>query len=646
MSQPQNSTSTKFLDRVQKLDDRTLLAIVVLVGFLVFANSLGNGFALDDVVIVEQNALIQSLNNTWKIFTTGFWQEWFGGTSRYRPLFTFTLALDYQIWKLNPFGYHLTNILLHAANSGFFFILARKYELSRRIAFIAALVFAVHPIHTEAVSNIVGRMEVLGTFFCGISWYFWKREPQRQFPSPLNLILSVIFFLCAVLSKENFAIFPVGLFVAEWYVKKPDFTPRALIRFGLPFGAFILGLGIYFAFRRLSGELVTANASIPLLLSDYPIWKRCLVMADASLEWYRLLMIGFPLKPSYDQYNYPLKPFLTLRSGVGILAFTGLLGLLVVTFRRQPVIFFSIFFFVSQIFVVSNIIVPVGVLIAERWAYLPSAGFCLILAWGFDRLLKVTARETETSRRNLVYALLGTLLASYAAGTVIRNPDWKDNLSLFSRFMETDPQHPTGYTAIADWFIEEEDPQSARLLLVKALRVSPGNTDALRLLAALNLREDRLQEAEEQIDAIMAVEPPALPPNTRIAQTHFIKAGIRFIRGDLETGTRELEFGIRYSPTQYFERLTLSNLLVKRNCNEAGIIVLKTLIRTHPDLPQPYNNLGVALMRMGKLEEAKSAFEMTLKKNPGHVQAGENLKLVIQKIEEKGRETTRNEKKP
>ncbi|TPW17836.1 MAG: hypothetical protein FD129_214, partial [bacterium] len=137
----------------------TWLLLVGFTAFLVYVTTLGNGFAYDDGVIIEESPLVTEPARMGEVFTTPYWGSKAGG-GLYRPVATLSYALNHRVHGLKPFGYHLVNVLLHAAVSVLLTLLALQY-LPLAAAGLAGLIFAVHPIHTEAVANVVGRAELL-----------------------------------------------------------------------------------------------------------------------------------------------------------------------------------------------------------------------------------------------------------------------------------------------------------------------------------------------------------------------------------------------------------------------------------------------------------------------------------------------------
>src|SRR5437868_432836 len=156
--------------------------LIAALAVLPYVNALRNEFVLDDIAIVVENPLIRDVSNIGQIFTTNYWRT--GGvdgsiidSGLYRPLTVFSYAVDYSLWKLNPAGYHLVNVALHAITSVLVFFLALDVLASPMAATVAAAIFAVHPIHTEAVTSIVGRAELLAALFFIAAFWFARLRP-------------------------------------------------------------------------------------------------------------------------------------------------------------------------------------------------------------------------------------------------------------------------------------------------------------------------------------------------------------------------------------------------------------------------------------------------------------------------------------
>ena len=159
------------------------LAILVALAVIVYANALRNGFALDDIPIVAENPVVRSIGNVGSIFGTNYWSrggtETIGDPTLYRPLTVFTYAIDHAMWGESAAGFHATNIVLHAVTTAVVFLIALELLATLGAAFAAAAIFAVHPIHTEAVTSVIGRAEVLATLFFLLAFWVLRQRTTR-----------------------------------------------------------------------------------------------------------------------------------------------------------------------------------------------------------------------------------------------------------------------------------------------------------------------------------------------------------------------------------------------------------------------------------------------------------------------------------
>ncbi|MFQ3639471.1 MAG: hypothetical protein SNJ62_05615, partial [Chloracidobacterium sp.] len=239
----------------QSLSPRSLALVLAGIAVLVYANTLGHDFAYDDWLVIVDNPGVRLAD--WRaLWLRGYWGHVTGGGGNYRPLTVTTFAVEYWLWGARPAGYHLTNVLLHAANVMWLFALLRRYRVPVGVAALAALIFAVHPVHTEAVANVAGRSELLGMVFGGLMWWAWLEGRIGGVPGWFWRGGAALAYLAAVLSKENMIVLPAALFVAEWLVGRHQTQEQPSARWswlgwnwlrrdGWTFGVFLLALGPY-----------------------------------------------------------------------------------------------------------------------------------------------------------------------------------------------------------------------------------------------------------------------------------------------------------------------------------------------------------------------------------------------------------------
>ncbi len=192
------------------------VTFVALLAVLPFVNSFGNNFAFDDGIAIVENPLIKSLRNVPTLLTSGYWEPYPRMGKLYRPLVTISYAANYAMGGLRPFGYHLINLLLHLAVSLLVYRLALRLFRQPEGALVAAALFAVHPLHTEAVTGIVGRAELFAAAFFLLAWW-WDLEGRGR---PRYIVGSLAAFALALVSKEHAVALPGVLALSDLYAAR------------------------------------------------------------------------------------------------------------------------------------------------------------------------------------------------------------------------------------------------------------------------------------------------------------------------------------------------------------------------------------------------------------------------------------------
>ncbi|MBI4750314.1 MAG: tetratricopeptide repeat protein [Acidobacteria bacterium] len=619
-----------------------ILLLLAGVSILVYLNTLGNGFAYDDVMIVEKNPLLRNIANIPKLFQVGYWDHWVTGSASYRPVLTTTFALNFFITGPSPWGFHLVNILLHTANVWLLFTLLCRYQVSQRLAVMAAILFAIHPVHTEAVANIVGRGEVLAAFGFGLAWLCWQKRETSE-----NPIHRIGFYLCALtsylagmLSKEPIIILPVLLFSLDVVRETPELSVRRLLprlpRLVLPYLGFVVVLGVYFGMRFMAGQVLDQHPAAKIQeMASLTFFGRCATMASMSLEWARLLIIGYPLRPFYDPNHFTVVSHFTLRSWAGLVGVLGLIAIAVKAYRRYPVVTFAIFFWFVTISVVSNILVLIGSIIAERQLYLPSVGVVILIAWAAEQFL---FSEKWATARLPVQAIASVTLVMLCVGYVFitsrRNLDWRDSETLFSRFIETDPRSPLGYSVLGNYALERKEYALAGQLFRKSLECTPTAFAGKFGLCRVAVQTGQIEEGKYLARQLVAAQPPNLkPPASDWALVHELYAQLLAKNKEWDAALIEVKKAIELNPKAYDSQVLLANILLETNQNEAALEQLRTLTLRFPEFEQAFNNYGVALARFGKLVEAERQFQRALQLNPKSTEAAHNLEQVRQDMQ-------------
>jgi len=404
-----------------KLTDVVLPIIIALV---LYFGTLNAPFLYDDFSYVVDNTQIREVSNAPRLWITPYHQS-----GLYRPVTATSYLIDYFFFSLDPRGFHLSNLLLYLMTILLFSVVIREVGGNRSEALLASLVFAAHPVHTEAVSWIVGRAEVLAGLFCFLGLIGWARF--RKTDQWRYLILTCVAYFLALGAKEIAAPLPAVLFLGEAlglfgssnsHVSNSSLSSwtgrlRPLLRYFLILAAvFALYLSLRIA-----------------VLGQFGIDQRSIGFAgdSAQTRWASTLFgIGhyirlclFPTQLRIDYMGMKLGNLFDWRV---ILSFGVLcvLGFMIFRFgRRVPRITFWLGWFALFLLPISNLVVQIGVFLAERFLFLPSAAACAIFGAGFVYGL---SDQRQRWIRGLTGLGLIVLLCTFSFMTIVRNRDWQD----------------------------------------------------------------------------------------------------------------------------------------------------------------------------------------------------------------------------
>lgn len=414
---------------------RMQLLAVLLTALVVYLPTLGNGFVWDDITHIVDPGPLQSLENISFFFSSGMTSgSSFGqAVPYYRPLSTLSLALDYALWGGQPLGFHLTNLLLHGAATLLVTLLAAELLGSRSGALASGFLFAVHPVHAEAVAYVATRNELLCTLLALgalVVHCRWRQRASRFVP-----VLVQLLFFASLLAKEMSITLPLLVLLAELLCFRTP-LPRALGR-ALPF---VLTAVLFLVLRTRVLEIVSWESP--------PLGVRLATSITLVGDYLRLLLVPWPLRVLHDvpvRWHFG-EPAVLLW---GVLLAGGI-GLLLVFRRSWPLLVFGVAWLLLSLLPVSGLpafIQPA--LMAERYLYLPSVGFCLACG-GVVALL---GRQSWFPQRQRLLALGGgALLAGYGLLAAWHGRHWHDEEQFYRRMIADAPAHPLGYHELGNWY--------------------------------------------------------------------------------------------------------------------------------------------------------------------------------------------------
>ncbi|MCX6278196.1 MAG: hypothetical protein NT004_08870 [Bacteroidetes bacterium] len=425
------------------LNNRLPQLLIVLFAFLLYGNTLFYDYTLDDLMVVKENKFtVKGFSGIPAIFSYDSFTGFFGKEKklvvggRYRPLSIATFAVEYAlVGGFNPFLSHLINILLYALTGIFIFLILKKLTNSQHsstwlftLPFITAILFLVHPIHTEVVANIKGRDEILSFLFSLISLWLVLVFLNKQ--KLVYLILANLSFFFGLLSKENAIVFVLLIPLTLYYFTK------APIRQNLSLGISLFCTACIFVFIRFLVLGYLSGGKLPDELLNNPFLEASTSQKYGAIFYtlgLYIKLLFFPLSLTHDYYPYhiPLIPFFDLKSLIPLIIYIFLIGYSFVKAPTKSWLSYSILLYLLPLFIVSNLLFPVGTFMNERFVYMSSFGFVLILAWFV--MVKLPMLIKDKIRYSKVAAvILLTVILLFSLRTVLRNEVWKDNFTLFT----------------------------------------------------------------------------------------------------------------------------------------------------------------------------------------------------------------------
>jgi hypothetical protein len=420
-----------------EIHEKRLYAAVAACAVIVYLGALWNQFALDDNQIVRFNNLVLQFSGVWRAFVSPYWPPVIGG-GLYRPLPLASYAIDWQLGGA-AWWFHAVNVAWHAVASVAVAWLARQWS-GQRAALAAGLLFAVHPVHVEAVANIVGRAELMAGLFAILAVYGALAHDR--------LWWSAVALAAGLLSKENAVVAP-ALIAWGWMM---EMAPRPSQRRMAAYVVTWVALGAVYVTVRwsvLGHELVGRAA--PVFFGASPVAVRLTAVA-ALADVARLLIFPLTLRVDYSPaertlVTTPLDP----RFVLGLLCVAAWGALLWLAWRRgRRVEAFGLGWIALALFPVSNLVVPVGVLLAERALYLPSVGLALAVgAW---------LKDLETRRLALV---LGLLVVAGGAWSAHRVPVWRDTRAMIASELDDSPRSFAGPGHMVVMYLTGHQPAKA-----------------------------------------------------------------------------------------------------------------------------------------------------------------------------------------
>ena len=455
--------------------------VIMVLSFLLYANTLKHDYTQDDAIVIYDNMYTtQGLKgvggllkyDTFKGFFKVEGKDKLVSGGRYRPLTPVMFALGWQLFKSErkdekgnvmkdgdgnvlyqaTFVGHLFNIIYYGLTGIVMYLLLLKLleprygrDFAYFVALVSTLLFVAHPSHTEAVANIKGRDEIITLLGSLAAAYLCIRAYQKE--HMVSAILGGVVFFLALLSKENAITFLAIVPLMFWYftkAKAADIGKYCLPLLVATVGFLIIRfrvLGMDFGDKSM--ELMN-NPYLKIVNNqwvDFSFGEKLATIFYTLGMYIKLLIFPHPLTHDYYPRQVDIMSWSDWQSILSLVLYLGLGVFALIGLRKKDIISFGILFFIATLSIVSNLFFPVGTNMSERFMFMPSVGFCLIMAvlayrWAFKNEDN-KAKSSKTNMLGLAMVAIGVVVLLFGAKTFTRNSVWKDNYTLFTTDVKT-----------------------------------------------------------------------------------------------------------------------------------------------------------------------------------------------------------------
>jgi tetratricopeptide (TPR) repeat protein len=581
------------------------------------------GFIWDDVEYITNNLTLHSLD--------GLRQIWFepGATVQYYPFTFTTFWVEYHLWGLNPLGYHLINVLLHACNAILLWLILRKFSAPG--AWLAAGIFALHPVCVESVAWVTERKNTLSGLFylCSIliALKFWlpveiSSEPRvaerdkgstASYGSWKFYWLAFVLYVCALCSKTTTLPLPAVILLLVWWKRG-----RIIWRDIYPLGLFLaVGIAMGLMSMHVENHLIAPGKQW-----DGSWLERCL-LAGRDL-WFYLgkLVWPYPLISIYPRRTIQTSEW---AGYVPVLAF--LVGSSILCWKRDgwgraPLV--ALLYFVTMLFLVLgffNVSYFWYSFVADHFQYLASIGPLALAAAG------ITMAFVSLGKRNLFLkpAFCGVLLLTLGVLTWRQCRMYADDEALWRTTIDRNPASWSAHYGLGDVLLRKGQPDNAITYFRRALAIQPDYAEAHNGLGNAFLQKNQMDEAVIQFQRALAIQPGYAMAYNNLGNALFRK-------GQVDEAIISYQKALAIQPGNYEADDNLGNALLQKGRVDEAILHYQTVIGIKSGFAEAYNGLGNALLQKGQVDEAIIQFQKTLAIQPDHVEAHYNLgKALLQK---------------
>jgi len=620
------------------------LVAVGIIAFAVYANTLQGGFVWDDRPLILRDAAVRSLANLGSFFTQDFFARHESELryGYYRPVVKALYALEYAGWGRNPFGYHVTNVLLHVGCTLLVVLLLRRLRLGPLPALGAGLLFAVHPIHTESVAWIAGRTDVVAFFFSALSFLLFLEARRRG----VLIALSWICFALALLAKEMSVVVVPWVVLASLWVRRRSWTSSLVA--ALPY---VLLIGVYLFVRFVVLEVPPPGQS-----PDHTAAKVLLSMAPTLMRYLGWLL-GITELNAYVQNPYVLSPW----DGRFLAATLVLVALAIGIWwwgrQRGEVLALAGMLAVSFLPLINIIRIAgppdMGNMMAERFCYFPSFPWAALVALGCAELIAVAPGRL----RFLLWATFAGWIVYASAATVGRNRDWHDEVRFLTTTLSQSPTSVLLWTNLANYHLRRGQLPEATEALRRATALAPTEYTVLATRATWYVVSGRAAEAvplQEMIardarqgrtaarnnlaylyrvtgrrEEAMRILEQLVAEGRGYSDVYFNLAEIYRSRDQADRARDLYRRALESNPEDLRTLVAIAKLEVSAGRMAAAEAIYREALEAHPGDARVYNNLANLRYRQGDHAGALELIARAVQLNPGSTTARINYAHML-----------------
>lgn len=639
--------------------NRLVAGLLFLFSFLVYSNTLFHDYAQDDAIVITDNMYTQDgisgipgilKYDTFKGFFKVEGKDKLVSGGRYRPFSLIMFAIEFQLFKKKktdkegrvvkdengeviyvgrPFVGHFINVLLFGLTTALLYLLIIKWLAPTdpdlrafTVALVAALIFAAHPLHTEAVANIKGRDEILTLLGALMALWFSIRAYYEN--KPILEIAVFISFFIALMSKENAITYLAVVPLVYWFFTKANIG-TIIMKTAPFFGAAVLFLIIRSLILGMdlgdsSNELMN-NPFLKIVNNQYVAFspgEKFATIIFTLGKYVQLLFFPHSLTHDYYPRHIELMTFGNIKVIGSLLIYLAMIGYALCGLKKKKAVSFGILYFIITTSIISNIVFPVGTNMSERFMYMPSVGFCFVLGILGWQLVKRFNRKEKLTTITQVTPLLGiaaviTILLSVK--TISRNFAWKDNYTLFATDIETSKnsaklRNAMGGELIAQSSLPENKNRQMDMLreaqvhLQEAIKIHPNYKNAYLLLGNSSNYLQDFDKAIQYYNKVLTFDANDKNGFNNLGITYRDAGKFYGEKGDFTKAERYLKKALEMRGEEYEILRLLGVLNGTRGNHPVAIQFFQKALNQQPRNAQALFNLSAAYQYAGDPQSA------------------------------------------